>query len=589
VEYSQSIEIPGVPTLDVKDEEDEHGKLKNRFEDVPVKYRPVETRIAVHHKLMMQAIQRCIEKDRGRTMIFAPPGSSKSTYGPVIGSSWAMGKWPGFQVILASYATSIAAKQSRKVRSITKDPRYSCIWAERPTLADDQRAVDDWQLSNGSSMMAAGLLAGITGNRCDFLVLDDPVANREQADSPTLREKTYNEYIDTAMTRAKPKMSVLIIQCMTGDTPVRMASGVEKPLRNIKQGDWVESYDKGVIRPAKVLNWANQGYDNLLSLAMESGRIVRANKRHPFLVDRNGKREWLRMENLGVGDLLVGVNGVASCAVQTPATETRCAEDFAQNTTPATVMPGEFARQVKCQNPTRAGMPNLNTDTVLLSKNITTCCAPKTGDVLYAGNFQEKMSGRIGAADFVSITSTKAEKSGGCFATTATCASGTEKQPTYYETLPITYTIALDKIISIIPAGREEVFDIQVEGTENFIANGLVSHNTRWHEEDLSGSILPTDYNGESGMIKCRDGQTWEVLCIPAEAEREDDVLGRKIGDFLWPEWFPREHWSTWRDNPRAARTWAALYQQRPAPFTGVHFNREMFRLYDPDLARVDI
>ena len=323
VEFSQSIDIPGVPLLDVTDAEDESGKLINRFEDQRVTYTPVETRIAIHHLKIMQAIQRCMEKPRGRTMIFAPPGSAKSTYGAVLAPAWGMGKWPGYQVILGSYATGIAVKQSRKVRSIARDPAYSALWPERPVLLEDQRAVDDWQLSNGSSMMAAGLLAGITGNRCDFLVLDDPVANREQADSAGLREKTYNEYIDTAMTRAKPKMSVLIIQ-------------------------------------------------------------------------------------------------------------------------------------------------------------------------------------------------------------------------------------------------------------------------TRWHEEDLSGSILPREYSGESGLIHCRDGQVWDVLCIPAEAEREDDVLGRAPGDFLWPEWFSREHWSTWRDNPRAARTWAALYQQRPAPFTGIHFNREMFKYYDPRLPRID-
>jgi hypothetical protein len=320
VEFSQAVEIPGIPQLDGPDpvNNEDFDELK------PVTYSPVETRVAVHHALMMDAIQRCILTPRGRTMIFAPPGSAKSTYGAVLGPAWAMGKFENFQVILGSYATTIAAKQSRKVRAITRNPQYTSIWPSKPTLADDQRAVDDWQLSNGSSMMAAGLLAGITGNRCDLLVLDDPVANREQADSPTIREKTYNEYIDTAMTRAKPKMSVLIIQ-------------------------------------------------------------------------------------------------------------------------------------------------------------------------------------------------------------------------------------------------------------------------TRWHEEDLSGSILPIDYSGESGQIKCRDGQIWEVLCIPAEAEREDDVLGRKPGEFLWPEWFPREHWGTWRDNPRAARTWSALYQQRPAPFTGVHFNREMFRYFDPDLPRADI
>jgi hypothetical protein len=323
VEFSQAIEVPGVPQIDIVDEEDEKGKLKNRFEDVRTTYIPVETRVALHHLLMMQAIQRCIETPRGRLMIFAPPGSAKSTYASVLAPAWAMGRRPNTQIILASYATSIAVKQSRKVRSIMRDPRYTSLWTEKPTLLDDQRAVDDWQLTNGSSMMAAGLLAGITGNRADGVIIDDPVANREQADSTGLREKTYAEYIDTAMTRAKPKMWTIIIQ-------------------------------------------------------------------------------------------------------------------------------------------------------------------------------------------------------------------------------------------------------------------------TRWHEEDLAGAILPSDYSGESGIIDCRDGQRWEVLCIPAEAEREDDVLGRKPGEFLWPEWFPREHWSTWRDNPRAARTWAALYQQRPAPFTGIHFNRDMFQMYDPDKARVD-
>jgi hypothetical protein len=324
VAFSQSIDVPGVPLQDVVDEENEKGKLLDPTERQRVSYAPVESKIALHHLLMMQAIQRCIDTPRGRLMIFAPPGSAKSTYASVLAPAWAMGRKPNTQIILASYATSIAVKQSRKVRSIVRDPQYTSIWVEKPQLLDDQRAVDDWQLSNGSSMMAAGLLAGITGNRADGVIIDDPVANREQADSAGLREKTYNEYIDTAMTRAKPKMWTIIIQ-------------------------------------------------------------------------------------------------------------------------------------------------------------------------------------------------------------------------------------------------------------------------TRWHEEDLAGAILPQDYSGESGYIDCRDGQRWEVLSIPAEAEREDDVLGRKPGEFLWPEWFPKEHWSTWRDNPRAARTWAALYQQRPAPFTGVHFNREMFKMYDPNLVPVDV
>jgi hypothetical protein len=222
IEYSQAIEIPGVPSLDVVDEEapiifDDSGRpigggqLINRLEDMPVVYAPVEGRIAIHHKMMMLKIQKAIETPRGRSIILAPPGSAKSTYASVVGSSWAMGRRKNVQVILASYATGIAAKQSRKVRAIVRDPRYSSVWDGGPRLMDDQRAIDDWSLSNGSSLMAAGMLAGITGNRCDLLIIDDPTANREQADSVTVREKIYAEYIDTAMTRAKPWMSVILI------------------------------------------------------------------------------------------------------------------------------------------------------------------------------------------------------------------------------------------------------------------------------------------------------------------------------------------------------------------------------------------
>jgi predicted phage terminase large subunit-like protein len=73
-------------------------------------------------------------------------------------------------------------------------------------------------------------------------------------------------------------------------------------------------------------------------------------------------------------------------------------------------------------------------------------------------------------------------------------------------------------------------------------------------------------------MIDCRDGNTWEVICIPAQAERADDPLGRQIGEYIWPEWFPADHWDTFK---RIPRTWSALYQQRPAPDTGDYFKRE--------------
>lgn len=105
----------------------------------------------------------------------------------------------------------------------------------------------------------------------------------------------------------------------------------------------------------------------------------------------------------------------------------------------------------------------------------------------------------------------------------------------------------------------------------------IVLIQTRWHEDDLAGGLLPKDYDGESGPIVCRDGETWEVLSIPAEADRADDPLGRKIGEMLWTEWFDESHWNSFRRQPR---TWAALFQRRPTPGDGTYFQRQWFRRY---------
>jgi predicted phage terminase large subunit-like protein len=98
---------------------------------------------------------------------------------------------------------------------------------------------------------------------------------------------------------------------------------------------------------------------------------------------------------------------------------------------------------------------------------------------------------------------------------------------------------------------------------------------TRWNQKDLAGRILPLEWDGESGPVVCRDGQTWHVLCVPAEAERADDPLGRRIGERLWPQWFTADHFAKFK---KQARTWSALFQQRPTDPAGTFFKREWFK-----------
>src|SRR5690606_32790585 len=102
---------------------------------------------------------------------------------------WYMGRSPMRNVICASYGAALATRFGRKTRSIARSAKFRAIMG--CGLVEDNRAADDWALTNGSTYMAGGILSGITGNRADLLVIDDPVKGREDADSDKIRNKSW--------------------------------------------------------------------------------------------------------------------------------------------------------------------------------------------------------------------------------------------------------------------------------------------------------------------------------------------------------------------------------------------------------------
>jgi predicted phage terminase large subunit-like protein len=296
LDYAQAIDVPGKPASDDPDAE---------F------FLPIETRQALHHRLLLSKLDEISRRRHGRMMVLMPPGSAKSTYASVVFPSQFLGRESGQRLILASYGDDLARKMGRRTRSIIRQPRYRQIWGCE--LAGDSQAVQEFGLTNGSEYMACGIRSGITGNRANGIIIDDPIKGREQADSELIRARTWDAYEDDLKTRLIPGGWITLIQ-------------------------------------------------------------------------------------------------------------------------------------------------------------------------------------------------------------------------------------------------------------------------TRWHEDDLAGRILPDDWEGQSGQILCRDGFVWDVLCIQARCEVDDDPLGRKRGEYLWPEWFDQKHWAQFESNPR---TWNALFQQRPSPLEGAIFKPDRLQIVD--------
>lgn len=239
----------------------------------------------------------------GRLIILMPPGSAKSTYASVVFPSRYLGELTQpRRIIMASYGADLARKMGRRTRSIIKQPRYRQILGVE--LSQESSAADQFALSNGSEYMSSGLLGGVTGNRANGAIIDDPTSGREDASSATMQDKTWDAYSSDLLTRLVP-------------------------------GGW-------------------------LTMIM-----------------------------------------------------------------------------------------------------------------------------------------------------------------------------------------------------------------TRWDENDLGGRVLPDGWDGESGVFTGKDGMEWRVLCLQAKCETHTDPLGRKLGEYLWPEWFGAQHWAQFERN---ARDWNSLFQQRPRPPEGSFF-----------------
>ena len=143
-----------------------------------------------------------------RLMIFAPPGSAKSTYASILHPPWHFAAHPSHCVIAASHTAELAEKWGRRVRNIIAE--HSAVLGV--SLAPDSQAAGRWETDHGGEYFAAGVGGAIAGRRADLVVIDDPIRSREDADSETVRDKIWDWYKSDLYTRLKPGGRIVLIQ-----------------------------------------------------------------------------------------------------------------------------------------------------------------------------------------------------------------------------------------------------------------------------------------------------------------------------------------------------------------------------------------
>jgi predicted phage terminase large subunit-like protein len=153
-----------------------------------------------HHQLIIDEIESFLASDDDVLLLFAPPGSAKSTYVSVLLPSWYLASNPTHSILAATHSVEFAERWGRRIRNdIAADSNLLGI-----SLSEDSKAAARWSLETGGEYYGVGAGTGISGFRANLGVGDDLFGSREDAYSETVRQKRWDWYQDDFSARLKP-------------------------------------------------------------------------------------------------------------------------------------------------------------------------------------------------------------------------------------------------------------------------------------------------------------------------------------------------------------------------------------------------
>lgn len=146
-----------------------------------------------------------------------PPRHGKSEVVSRLFPAWILGLDPDEQVIAASYSADLASAMNRDCQRIISSDEYRDLFPSTRLSEGKEVGV----VRNNSRFdvvgrrghyVSAGVGGGITGVGCTVGIIDDPVKNAQEADSPTYRNTAWEWYTSTFKTRFEPGAVEIICQ-----------------------------------------------------------------------------------------------------------------------------------------------------------------------------------------------------------------------------------------------------------------------------------------------------------------------------------------------------------------------------------------
>lgn len=162
------------------------------------------------HKALANALERVERGDIKKLILCMPPRHGKSELASKIFPAFFVARDPYRHVMIGSYNQPFANDFGKAVRKIMRNPVFREVFPDC-SLQRGSQAVERLETEIGGVLAFVGRGGSITGRGAHLFIIDDPLKNSKEADSPTTRDDLWMWFNNDVLSRAMDDDSRIII------------------------------------------------------------------------------------------------------------------------------------------------------------------------------------------------------------------------------------------------------------------------------------------------------------------------------------------------------------------------------------------
>lgn len=177
---------------------------------------------AWHTRLINKKLDLFVQKKIKFLMIFMPPRHGKSEHVSRLLPAFIHGKYPDDEIMTASYSGSLAGDMTASVQRVMDSSEYKQIFPDSCIVEPGGRHPIAKRNGEGHNLIdrrgrvrrgrytGQGIGGSFSGKGANWIIIDDPIKGRKQADSKAFRKAAWDFIQEDLLTRLEKDGQVLL-------------------------------------------------------------------------------------------------------------------------------------------------------------------------------------------------------------------------------------------------------------------------------------------------------------------------------------------------------------------------------------------